>query len=1156
MKKFSIIFLLLFAVLSAFSQAERIQITSIIPSENTGQNFAPWLNDNLDSLVGSVWTASNFKYIDVTLKLASRTAVSKIALYDYAGVFVINPAYVYAQDGQQKTLIGMFTGLLYKSFVYLNPSQPIMADAIVIHKFCNNIPQKVQVYGQKGQDTVSVPPVIVPPVSLPALLSFPYLTNKTAGDAPFNLLAASSNTITPIDFTSSNPAVVSVANIAGVWKATPLSAGQAIITASQVAGNNYLAALSITKTQIVLPAVSNTTKYLPGKIEAETFNATSGVGSVPTLDAGGGSAVTNINNNDWLSYKVVTASAATYHFNFRVSSFNASGKLEVRSGNGTVLQTVSIPHTGGLQNYQTVSADVSLVAGLQTLNLYIKNGGWNLNWFEATLPVATIPAPTDTASEVKITIDPKRWYQLNNTSNTLEALFDSNTSTGVSPSWGLIFSNFDAYYPVRQGEEINITGVKFFDGQGTYTNAPLTLSIINDQWQKVPIATFTGKDFNKWVGAYPDRTANGGDVFKLDAPVKNARFLVINTSVAYPTEIELYGSYTPAPALAPLVRNPATLKEALGVNAFEWDFENPSKPMEIDESRMNALKAFGGVRHYMDWQKLELTEGKYTFNPVHSGGWNYDAIYERCKAENIEVLPCLKTLPDWMKNTYPYGQQDMENVPLKYGRDYADPASYIEQAKVGFQYIARYGNNPNVDLSLLSVNSAPRWGTDAINVVKRGMGVIKYIECENERDKWWKGRKAYQTGREYAAELSAFYDGNKNTMGAGVGVKNADPGIKVVMGGVARTSTDYLKGMIDWCRQYRGYNANGTINLCWDIINYHLYPNDAKSSQGGYSTRGAAPEVSEAKNIANAFLQVAHEFAHDMPVWITETGYDVNQGSPLKAIQIGNKSVLQTQADWTLRTALLYAREGVQKVFFYQLYDDNPTSTIKFSSMGLINNNKTRKPAADFIYQTKKLFGEYSYKETLNSDPIVDRYELNGNSVYSLVVPDEKGRSADFELDMNNADSAIIYTPAIGSDDMTIERVKLKNGKLSIKVTETPIFVKPVGAGTALKNSRASRKAVPAPEVLENSVKLYPNPATNFTNLVVENNELSPLHLQIIDEATGIVSKTFSLNKTSFSLMENINLSSLPNGMYTLQIVQGNVKTSRKFLKIDTNSKM
>lgn len=187
--------------------------------------------------------------------------------------------------------------------------------------------------------------------------------------------------------------------------------------------------------------------------------------------------------------------------------------------------------------------------------------------------------------------------------------------------------------------------------------------------------------------------------------------------------------------------------------------------MEIDESRMNALKAFGGVRHYMDWQKLELTEGKYTFNPVHSGGWNYDAIYERCKAENIEVLPCLKTLPDWMKNTYPYGQQDMENVPLKYGRDYADPASYIEQAKVGFQYIARYGNNPNVDLSLLSVNSAPRWGTDAINVVKRGMGVIKYIECENERDKWWKGRKAYQTGREYAAELSAFYDGNKKHNG-------------------------------------------------------------------------------------------------------------------------------------------------------------------------------------------------------------------------------------------------------------------------------------------------------------------------------------------------------------------------------------------------------
>ena len=75
--------------------------------------------------------------------------------------------------------------------------------------------------------------------------------------------------------------------------------------------------------------------------------------------------------------------------------------------------------------------------------------------------------------------------------------------------------------------------------------------------------------------------------------------------------------------------------------------------------------------------------------------------------------------------------------------------------------------------------------------------------------------------------------------------------------------------------------------------------------------------------------------------------------------------MLQVQADWVLRTALLYSRVGINRTFFYQLYDDNATVPIQFYSMGLLNNDKTRKPAADYLAQTLKLFGDYSYKKTL-----------------------------------------------------------------------------------------------------------------------------------------------------------------------------------------------
>ncbi|MES2733626.1 MAG: PA14 domain-containing protein [Bacteroidota bacterium] len=666
-------------------------------------------------------------------------------------------------------------------------------------------------------------------------------------------------------------------------------------------------------------------------------------------------------------------------------------------------------------------------------------------------------APTSTG---KIPIDGKRWYQLNNTSNGLEGLFDGRTDVKVATGWGKIFNTYDAYYPLFAGEEMSLESIKFYDGEGSNVDAPVTLSIITATWQRIPIATFTGTKYNQWVGPYP---ANANS-FKLTTPVKNARYLVITASWAFPTEVEFYGTYQRGSATTPpspevlASQKQVKFKQTIGVNAFEWDVEEPNRPLEINESKLKALKSFTRIRHYMDWEKLEWQEGKYTFNPTHHGGWNYDALYQRLKAEGIEVLACLKTIPAWMRDTYPTAERDTENVPVRYGKNFSDPKSYLEQARVAFQFVARYGSNKQINKALLSVDKTSRWPGDAINEVKTGLDLIDYIECENERDKWWKGRKAYQTAREYAANLSAFYDGHKNTLGPGVGVKNADPTIKVVMAGLALPNTDYVKGMIDWCKQYRGYKPDGTVNLCWDIINYHLYANDAKSSQGGKSTRGAAPEVSEAGQVAGDFLQMAHVYAKGMPVWITETGYDVNQDSPLKAIAIGSKSVLQTQADWILRNALLYARSGVERVFFYQLYDDNTTGMAQFGSSGLLNQNKTRKPAADYLYQANKLLGEYSFKQTINRYPIVDRYEYQGKAAYVLVVPDEKSRTADYTLDLGSSPSASLFRPAIGSDRMLEEKVSTNNGKLKIRVTETPIFVLP-STTTSSANCPASGSA-------------------------------------------------------------------------------------------------
>ena len=1051
--------------------------------------------------------------------------------------------------------------------------------------------------------------------------SFRFRVANGYGDgSKFELRLASGTVVSSVEV----PRTGGTQNWATIGATAHLSAGTQILRIYVVKGDWNLNWFEATEA-----------RSLPGKLQAETFDAATDVRPETTADDGGGDNLGYIDDNDWMDYNVAVPSAGVYTFRLRVANSWGNGRIDVRNESGAVLTSLDVPRTGGWQSWTTLSTTATLPAGSQVLRIYSVRGAWNFNWFEvvqggtatvvpavitfAALPDKTVgegtfnltatsnntEAPitfassnpavvsvsnatgswkatvgsagtaTITASQAastsfptaesvsrtqvvaepsvvsanrKIPIDAKRWYQLTNVSNGLDGLFDGVTDVNVETGWGKVLPQYDAYYPLLNGESMTLEGLRFYDFTGTCTDNPMTLSVITDTWQRIPVATFTGQQYATWVGPYPDRSTTGDAQFKLDQPISNARYLVINTYGAFPTELELYGSYTaPAPP-SPTPAKSVRLRDMLGVNAYEWNFEDGNTPWQINEAKMNVVKSFSGIRHYMDWSKLESTEGSYSYNPTMSGGWNYDAIYERCKNEGIDVLACLKTIPDWMVNTYPADQRDAENTPMRYGKDAADPASYIEQAKMGFQYMARYGSNPNVNPALLSVNSTPRWTGDTPNSVKIGLGLIKYIECENERDKWWKGRKAYQTAREYAANLSAFYDGHKNTLGAGVGVKNADPSVKVVIGGLASASSgsDYLKGMIDWCKQYRGYNADGSVNLCWDIINYHMYADNTSSSQSGNSTRGAAPEVTPINRIAEDFRQTAHRQSYDMPVWITEAGYDVNQGSPLRAIPIGSKSALETQGDWILRTALLYARQGIEKVFFYQLYDDNNGGGM-FGSSGLANgDNVSRRPAADFLYQTNKLFGEYVYRQTLSQDPFVDRYERNGNSAYVLVVPDEVGRTASYTLDLGNATQARIYRPKVGSNDMDMQLVNTNQGKLLLTVTETPLFVVP---GNAAPNAREAAVALSEGKPLDEAIRVYPNPTADFVTIQAERTATTPLSVRVFDAGMGRLLRQVSMTKTGSLFSGKVDLSQLPAGMYLLEVKQGGERVVRKVLK-------
>jgi hypothetical protein len=486
-------------------------------------------------------------------------------------------------------------------------------------------------------------------------------------------------------------------------------------------------------------------------------------------------------------------------------------------------------------------------------------------------------------------------------------------------------------------------------------------------------------------------------------------------------------------------------KNMLGADGYEWDFLlNPNNLNDVTNvygPKMDLIKGFSAIRHYMDWIKIEPSPGNYTFNPVFSGSWNYDAIYQAASQDSVLILADLKNCPQWLLDSYPANLQDSEDVPTPHGSDHSDPASYILQAKAAFQFAARYGSNTNVDPSLVSVDSKPRWTADPPNQVKIGLNLVKYLECDNERDKWWKGPATKQTAQEYAANMSAFYDGNKGKLGKGVGVKNADPNMQVVMGGLASANVQYVIDMVNWCKTNRGYRADGSIDLCFDVINYHIYSNDGNVLTNIQASTGVAPELSIIGGIADSFTKEANSLLNHPQVWVTENGYDINPGSPQRANAIGNRSALLTQADWTVRSALLYARHGVNRLFFFQLYDDIPNGGGTYQTSGLLNTDITRRPAADYVLQVKNLIGNYFYKSTDNTDPIVDRYVLGSKTMYVLTIPDQKNRTGTYTLDLGNSTTAAIYTLTAGASAMTKTTVNTVNGKLTINVTETPVFV-------------------------------------------------------------------------------------------------------------------
>jgi hypothetical protein len=306
----------------------------------------------------------------------------------------------------------------------------------------------------------------------------------------------------------------------------------------------------------------------------------------------------------------------------------------------------------------------------------------------------------------------------------------------------------------------------------------------------------------------------------------------------------------------------------------------------------------------------------------------------------------------------------------------SQPESWLPLTQWASTFAARYGSPPVGGYPNNFAQILEQRFVTAPDNQGLGKATIQYLEIANETDNSWvEGLDVNVTGtgldnnpsiasayyyrpREYAALLSAAYDGHQNNpafeirntagqpTGKRWGIKNLSSNTKLVMAGVADLRKDYLDLMVN---QWTILRPDGSIPI--DVVNYHFYSTKSHPAidQGNWKEffegrrtfsnldGGQFPEADNI-NLRDRILKTMdnqHPKLRTKPVWVTEFGYD-SDASKVSGIRVASQT---QQAQWLTRYILecsaVKSTDGrfIEKLHIYELNDD-PTQA-QFGSSGL-----------------------------------------------------------------------------------------------------------------------------------------------------------------------------------------------------------------------------
>jgi len=475
-------------------------------------------------------------------------------------------------------------------------------------------------------------------------------------------------------------------------------------------------------------------------------------------------------------------------------------------------------------------------------------------------------------------------------------------------------------------------------------------------------------------------------------------------------EMVFYGTPIGKPVAKPLPK-PApkfgfTMGEFIGINSFLWTKEED-------------LDCIGFIREYHNWTFTDPNNTSYPNNKnvYESHGVMLDDYYARLKEKNIGICICVQT-----------ASQASDSVKPAWAGPTTEPASYEAHADHMYQLAARYGKTP-VDEKLLRADE--KYGN------KTALDLINYYENWNEPDNWWVTGGEWFSPYELAAMTSADYDGHALTMGNKVGIKNADPHAKFVMGGLSNMSFGYIKAMLLWFEEFRPDD-----NTIFDVLNFHDYCFSG--------SQGCSPEKAKLKEKMQEKVNFRNTYFPNAEIWLSEFGWDRDPGSPLCAVAHAGFDANEVQAQWIVREYLILAAAGIDRAQVYMIDDAvNEDSPMRHMTSGLIAfRGDERLPSWYYTATLKNRLDTMVFEgEVVSGSPDVWVYsfkEKDKNAgAYALWCPTEDGTQVNgYTLALPKG---VKKASVVTLEDKNINGVetalKINDGAVTVDISERPIFV-------------------------------------------------------------------------------------------------------------------